>query len=171
MLLSAVWMSRTCLWYTRSNDKHWPEDVLSVIETSPWEFIGKTTDLFHLGYIVCVGGLTLLVMFLNWCGTRGAFQKRLQALQTRVLKFSYLNTMDIFHCMWKIFCMEFQSVPLKFHTKYHTHTLNDTIYTYCWTFNSSQIWELIIVFEMSPHSLASTVLHMSSIVLAPNGFQ
>ena len=31
----------------------------------------------------------------------------------------------IFQCMGKIFCVEFQRVPLKFHTKYLTHTLND----------------------------------------------
>ena len=27
--------------------------------------------------------------------------------------------------MGKIFCVEFQRVPLKFHTKYLTHTLKD----------------------------------------------
>ena len=29
--------------------------------------------------------------------------------------------------MGKIFCVEFQRVPLKFHTKYLTHTLKDAI--------------------------------------------
>ena len=29
--------------------------------------------------------------------------------------------------MWVIFCMDFQRVPLKFHTKCLTHTLNDAI--------------------------------------------
>ena len=31
----------------------------------------------------------------------------------------------IFQCMGKIFCVEFQRFPLKFHTKYLTHTLKD----------------------------------------------
>ena len=30
--------------------------------------------------------------------------------------------------MGKIFCVEFQRVPLKFHTKYLTHTLKDIFY-------------------------------------------
>ena len=30
--------------------------------------------------------------------------------------------------MGKIFCVEFQRVPLKFHTKYLTHTLNDMLH-------------------------------------------
>ena len=31
----------------------------------------------------------------------------------------------IFQCMGKIFCVEFQRYPLKFHSKYLTHTLKD----------------------------------------------
>ena len=30
--------------------------------------------------------------------------------------------------MGKIFCVEFQRVPLKFHTKYFTHILKDVIF-------------------------------------------
>ena len=33
----------------------------------------------------------------------------------------------MFYCMGKIFCVEFHRVTLKFRTKYHTHTLKDTI--------------------------------------------
>ena len=32
-----------------------------------------------------------------------------------------------FNCMSKIYCVEFQRYPLKFHTKYPTHTLKDMI--------------------------------------------
>ena len=46
--------------------------------------------------------------------------------------------------MGKIFCVEFQRVPLKFHTKYLTHTLKDTIFIQRWNFK-----KLISVFEMS----------------------
>ena len=41
------------------------------------------------------------------------------------LKFSTLYENYIFHCMSNIFCVEFQRYPLKFHTKYLTHTLKD----------------------------------------------
>ena len=54
-------------------------------------------------------------------GPWGPFQKCL-----RGLKFSSLDEIHIFQ--WKIFCMEFQSVPLKFHTKYLIRTLRDMIF-------------------------------------------
>ena len=37
-----------------------------------------------------------------------------------------VNEMYIFQCVDKIFCVEFQRGPLKFHTKYHT--LKDAIF-------------------------------------------
>ena len=37
-----------------------------------------------------------------------------------------------FQCMDKIFCVEFQRIPLKFHTKYLTHTLKDMIFIEYW---------------------------------------
>ena len=62
----------------------------------------------------------------------GAFQKHLWAL-----KFSPVNKIHIFQCMGKIFCVEFQRYPLKFHTKYLTHTLKDMIFIQHWNFKSS----------------------------------
>ena len=53
----------------------------------------------------------------------GAFQKH---LNPRSPKFSPAIKIYIFQCMDKIFSVEFQWYPLKFHTKYHTHTLKDT---------------------------------------------
>ena len=53
-------------------------------------------------------------------------QKRLQARKTLLF-----NKQHIFQCMDKILCVEFQKVPLKFHTKYLTHTLKDAIFTQC----------------------------------------
>ena len=44
----------------------------------------------------------------------------------RALKFSLVDKIHIFQCMGKIFCVEFQRVPLKFRTKCLTHTLKDT---------------------------------------------
>ena len=53
------------------------------------------------------------------------------------LNFSVVNKIHIFQCMGKIFCVEFQRVPLKFHTKYLTHTLKDMIFIQPWNFKSS----------------------------------
>ena len=47
------------------------------------------------------------------------------------------NKIHIFQCMGKIFCVEFQRYPLKFHTKYLIHTLKDTIFIQHWNFKSS----------------------------------
>ena len=47
------------------------------------------------------------------------------------LKSSLYIKPHIFKCMVKIFCAEFQRVPLKFHTKYLSHTLKDAIFIHC----------------------------------------
>ena len=58
-----------------------------------------------------------------------------------------LHKLHIIQCMGKIFCVEFQRYPLKFQTKYLTHTLKDMIFIPCWTFVNSQIYEFICIFE------------------------
>ena len=55
----------------------------------------------------------------------GRFKKTYELLNPRALKISPVNKIHIFECMGKIFCVEFQRYPLKFHTKYLTHTLKD----------------------------------------------
>ena len=55
----------------------------------------------------------------------------------RALKISHVNKMHIFQCIAKLFCVEFQREPLKFHTKYLTHILKDTIFIQHWNFKSS----------------------------------
>ena len=55
----------------------------------------------------------------------GHFKNTYELLDLRALKISKLHKNHIFQCMGKIFCVEFQRVPLKFHTKYLTHTLKD----------------------------------------------
>ena len=54
--------------------------------------------------------------------------KAYEPLNLRALKFSPVNKMHIFQYVGKIFCLEFQREPLKFHTKYLTHTMKDTIF-------------------------------------------
>ena len=51
-----------------------------------------------------------------------------ELLNLRALKFSPVNKIYIFQCMGKIFRLEFQRLPLEFHTKYLTHALKDTIF-------------------------------------------
>ena len=67
----------------------------------------------------------------------GRFKNAYELLTLRALKFSHVNKIHIFQCMGKIFCMEFQRYPLKFHTKYLTHTLKDMIFMQFWNFKSS----------------------------------
>ena len=67
----------------------------------------------------------------------GRFKNTYELLNQRALKFSYVNKIHIFQCMGKIFCVEFQRYPLKFHTKYLTHALKDMIFMQFWNFKSS----------------------------------
>ena len=52
--------------------------------------------------------------------------------------------------MGKIFYMEFKIHPLKFHTKYLTHPLKDPYFIEIWKSKSSEIEELVSIFEMVP---------------------
>ena len=67
----------------------------------------------------------------------GRLKNAYELLNLRALKISMLYKIHIFQCMGKIFCVEFQRVPLKFHTKYHTHTLKDVDFIHGWKFKSS----------------------------------
>ena len=70
-------------------------------------------------------------------GPGGRFKNAYELLNLRALKISMLYKNYIFQCMGKIFCVEFQSVPLKFHTKYLAHTLKDVDFIHMWKFKSS----------------------------------
>ena len=69
--------------------------------------------------------------------TGGRFKNTYELLNLKALKISKLHKNHIFQCMGKIFCVEFQRVPLKFHTKYLTHTLKDVDFIHIWKFKSS----------------------------------
>ena len=68
---------------------------------------------------------------------RGRFKNAYELLNLRALKIPMLYKNRIFQCMSKIFCVEFQRVPLKFHTKYLTHALKDVNFIHRWNFKSS----------------------------------
>ena len=74
---------------------------------------------------------------LNGNDLGGRFKNTYQLLNLRALKSSPLNKIHIFQCMGEIFCVEFQRVTLKFHTKYLTHTLKDVDFIHIWKFKSS----------------------------------
>ena len=73
----------------------------------------------------------------NIWGSGGHFKNAYELLTLRALKISMFHKRFIFQCMGKIFCMEFQRYPLKFHTKYLTHTLKDMTFIQHWNFKSS----------------------------------
>ena len=61
-------------------------------------------------------------------GSEGRFKNTYELLNLRALKYSLVNKIHIFQCMGEIFCVEFQRYPLKFYTKYLTHTLKGMIF-------------------------------------------
>ena len=65
------------------------------------------------------------------------FKNTYELLNPRALKISMLYKNRIFQCMDEIFCVEFQRFPLKFHTKYLIHTVNDVHFIHRWNFKSS----------------------------------
>ena len=69
----------------------------------------------------------------------GRFKNTYELLNLRALKFSTLYKIIIFQCMGKIFYVEFKREPLKFHTKYLTHTLKHVIIMQHWNVKSSYI--------------------------------
>ena len=75
--------------------------------------------------------------YLCFLNPGGRFKNTYELLNLRALKISKLHKNHIFQCMGKIFCVEFQRVPLKFHTKYLTHTLKDVDFIHIWKFKSS----------------------------------
>ena len=83
-----------------------------------------------------------------WPGNR--FKNIYELVNMGVLKFSFVNKLYTFQCIGKIFCVEFERVPLKFYTKYIICTLKDNIFIKCWKFKSSRIYKLVWVFEMHP---------------------
>ena len=58
------------------------------------------------------GSSLVQVMAHHLYGTRGHFKNTYELLNVRALKFSTVNKINIFQCMGKIFCVEFQRYPL-----------------------------------------------------------
>ena len=71
-------------------------------------------------------------------GSGWHFKNAFELLNLRSLKISMYYENHIFQCMGKIFCVEFQRYPLKFHTIYRTHTLKD-VYFFLFTGEISKL--------------------------------
>ena len=59
-------------------------------------------------------------------GGGGGVKNTYELLNLRTLKDSPVNQIHIIQCMGKIFCVEFQRYPMKFHTKYLTYRLKSS---------------------------------------------
>ena len=125
------WFSR--LKYLRS--KWQLISISSAIDLAPNRHQSKISTDDGLVYDICV------TCGCNWrsisIGSGGRFKNAYELLNLRALKISMVYKNHIFQCMGKIFCVEFQRVPLKFHTKYLTHTLKDIDFIHRWRFKSS----------------------------------
>ena len=114
---SSYWLNFTKLFFPYNNHRQYVQLlILSLTWESP--YLGKT-------------------VFILRRGPGGRFKNAYELLNLRALKISMLYKSHIFQCMSMIFCVEFQRVPLKFHTKYHTHTLKDVDFIRRWKFKSS----------------------------------
>ena len=105
-----------------------------ISNNQPHDFPHKwsvTRKMFPFDDVIMFGAAAVEI------GAGGRFKNTYELLNQRALKFSYVNKIHIFQCMGKIFCVEFQRYPLKFHTKYLTHTLKDMIFMQFWNFKSS----------------------------------
>ena len=99
--------------------------------------------------------------------SRGHFQKAYELIYLEALRFALFNKLHIFQCIGKILWVEFQRVPLKFHTKYLTHTLKDEIFIQCWRFKSSYIWGLAHVFKKDSSAIISIErCHLTCLAIA-----
>ena len=98
-------------------------------------------------------------------GAGGRFKNSYELLNLRALKFSMLFISYIFQYIGKIFCVEFQRVPLKFRTKYHTNTLKDADFIHEWKLRSSKIEELISVFEHHQSPPPRSIIRTHSLLL------
>ena len=67
---------------------------------------------------------------MNW----GAFKNADVLLNLRAPNITTLYKNNIFQCVGKVYCAEFQKYPLRFHTKYLTHTLKDVYCIHRWQF-------------------------------------
>ena len=144
-----MFLSRKCIW------KHHLQMVVIFVQVSvflttthqPLPF-GSQSVLWpklspiwqEIGWCLvelAVIGSQIVTVYTVVIASGGRFKNTYELLNLRALKCSPVNKIHIFQCMGKMFCVEFQRYPLKFHTKYLSHTLKDMIFIQHWNFKSS----------------------------------
>ena len=80
----------------------------------------------------------------------GRLNDAYRLLNLGAIKSLLLNKLHNFQCIVKIFCVEFQRVPLKLHWISYPYIVKDTILIQCLKCKRSQIYELVYIFEMPP---------------------
>ena len=119
--LALVW-----LWFMKQKQKNqWLKNMI-------WFWVNSNPRKLSVG----APGLSTFLL-LEFVRPGGGFKNTYELLNLRALKFSLVNKIHIFQCMGMIFCVEFQRYPLKFHSKYLTHTLEDMSFIQHWNFKSS----------------------------------
>ena len=137
------WVNAVQAWWTKLNwPSVWWEIIRMVMNMSwtwwrPWPIFGHmhcrhneihawqgvwTMSVVWINDVGRIYFLTLQVPVLYKCRTLGVgvFKNMNKLINLRALTFSLLNKNGLFQCMGKIFSVEFQRSPLKFHTKYLT---------------------------------------------------
>ena len=91
--------------------------------------ISKDPEQYRMG-CNSISRLKPYVVHPEWDTLSGRYFKNTQELlNPKALQISTLYKNQPFQCLGKIFCVEFQRVPLKFHTKYLTYTLKDVYHS------------------------------------------
>ena len=119
-------------WFTGTGAIIWLSQCKCILPKGPYPPCLRMADRALLA-----GYPQSMVVLKDMDKTGGRFKNTYELLNLRALKISKLHKNHIFQCMGKIFCVEFQRVPLKFHTKYLTHTLKDVDFIHIWKFKSS----------------------------------
>ena len=85
------------------------DDVIMYSHEVWWPFADGNSQNFEWNY-----------KLLHWISLPpgGSFKNAYELLNLRALKFSSVYKIHIFQCMGEIFCVKYQRVHLKFHTKY-----------------------------------------------------
>ena len=127
-----IWSVRDC--------QHWTL-VPKIYEKnlSLHEMMAIISDKQYIDLLEMFNVIRLADVSASFGGSGGRFKNLYELLTLRALQISMFHKNFIFQCMGKIFCVEFQRYPLKFHTKYLTHTLEDMYFIHRWKFKSSWI--------------------------------
>ena len=130
---------------------------------SKTHFADNTSIVYLYAYLITYAikaHVTLLSPPRTYISDMGWVSKTLELINLRALKFSPMIKIYISQYMDKIFCVEFQKVPLKFHKRYLAHTLKDTV-----LYNSEILRALRLggsdVFERSPVCFTTCVHHQN----------